>query len=437
MYAGKIKNKKLRKKAEEILQKQFNPKLNHYNDDQYLYELRVSLIELEIQNSELIKTQLKFEDSNDKYFDRYKLAPVGYFILDKKGFILESNYEGSKLLGSEINKLDKKAFIEYVHPDHRNNFHQHYISALRARNKQSIDLKLRNIDDNYFYARLESISLLDQKGNFQELIIIVTNIDELKKSERHFKKSEESYIDKHKKDKIKLEKLIKKLKISNKELEQFAYISSHDLKEPLRTIINFLLLLQKKYENNLNEDVNEYIEYAIDASKRLNMMIDDLLEYSRIGSKDRKLKHLSTKKILETVLINLKTLIENNNANITYGSLPIIYANEQQMVQLFQNLISNAIKYRGKKDPRINISAKQVNKKFIFIVEDNGIGIDKKNLDKIFTIFKRLQTWTEYEGTGIGLSISKKIIHQYGGKIWAESELDKGTKFYFTLPIKN
>ena len=107
------------------------------------------------------------------------------------------------------------------------------------------------------------------------------------------------------------------------------------------------------------------------------------------------------------------------------------------MVQLFQNLISNAIKYRGKKDPRINISAKQVNKKFIFIVEDNGIGIDKKNLDKIFTIFKRLQTWTEYEGTGIGLSISKKIIHQYGGKIWAESELDKGTKFYFTLPIKN
>ena len=154
-------------------------------------------------------------------------------------------------------------------------------------------------------------------------------------------------------------------------------------------------------------------------------------------AKKRKLKHLSTKKILETVLINLKILIENNNAIITYKSLSIIYANEQQMVQLFQNLIGNAVKYRGKKNPRINISAKKVNNKYIFSIEDNGIGIDKKNLDKIFIIFKRLQTWTEYEGTGIGLSISKKIIHQHGGKIWAESELEKGTKFYFTLPIKN
>ena len=138
-----------------------------------------------------------------------------------------------------------------------------------------------------------------------------------------------SCIDKHKKDKIKLEKLIKKLKVSNKELEQFAYISSHDLKEPLRTIINFLLLLQEKYENNLDEDANEYIKYAIDASKRMNMMINDLLEYSLIGSEERNLKHLSTKKILETVLINLKILIENNNAIITYKSLPIIYANER------------------------------------------------------------------------------------------------------------
>jgi len=185
MYVEKIENEKLRKKAEEILQKQFNPKLNPYKDDQYLYELRVSLIELEIQNNELIETQLKFEDSKDKYFDRYNFAPIAYFVLDKDGLILEVNLSAITLLGYDKLKLIKKAFIKYVIPDHQNEFHMHHIKALKSTTKQSIDLKLLKIDNNSVYAHLESLKVLDEKGNFKELRIIVTDIDYLKRTEEY------------------------------------------------------------------------------------------------------------------------------------------------------------------------------------------------------------------------------------------------------------
>ena len=244
-------------------------------------------------------------------------------------------------------------------------------------------------------------------------------------------------IDDYEKAEIKLENLIDELKISNIELEQFAYISSHDLKEPLRMITSFLQLLQKKYADNLDENANEFINFAIDGAKRLDLLINDLLEFSRIGSQERELKYLNSEKIVELVLINLKLLIQDNNVKITRDPLPSIYANDQQIVQLFQNLISNAIKYRSEKNPEIHISSNKLDNEYIFSVKDNGIGIDKKHLEQIFTIFQRLHTRGKYAGTGIGLAISEKIVQQHHGKIWAESKLGKGTTFYFTLPNRN
>ena len=244
-------------------------------------------------------------------------------------------------------------------------------------------------------------------------------------------------IDDYEKAEIKLENLIDELKISNIELEQFAYISSHDLKEPLRMITSFLQLLQKKYADNLDENANEFINFAIDGAKRLDLLINDLLEFSRIGSQERELKYLNSEKIVELVLINLKPLIQDNNVKITRDPLPSIYANDQQIVQLFQNLISNAIKYRSEKNPEIHISSNKLDNEYIFSVKDNGIGIDKKHLEQIFTIFQRLHTRGKYAGTGIGLAISEKIVQQHHGKIWAESKLGKGTTFYFTLPNRN
>ena len=169
----------------------------------------------------------------------------------------------------------------------------------------------------------------------------------------------------------------------------------------------------------------------------MDVMIRDLLDYSRIGSQELKFEYLKSEEILETVIINLSSSIEENNAIITHDTLPLIYANGLQMVQLFQNLIGNAIKYRGKEDPEIHISVKEVNDEYIFSIRDNGIGIDQKHLDRIFTIFHRLHSKDEYEGTGIGLAISEKILQKHRGKIWAESEPRKGTTFYFTLPTQN
>ena len=201
-------------------------------------------------------------------------------------------------------------------------------------------------------------------------------------------------------------------------------------------ITSFLQLLQRRYADDLDEDANDFINFAVEGAKRLDMMINDLLEYSRVGSKEREFKYIYSEKIVETVLTNLKTQIQDKNAIVTYDSLPKIYASEYQMVQLFQNLISNAIKYNNKKIPEVHLSAIKKDKEYVFSIKDNGIGMDNVYLEKIFTIFQRLHTREEYDGTGIGLAISLRILQQHGGKIWAESELGKGSTFNFSIPIK-
>ena len=813
------KNDELRRKAEELIQKRSYKKNNGSNDEDYVHELRVHQIELELQNEELRESQIKLENSRREYFDLYNFAPVGYFTLDENGIILKVNLAGTELLDIERVKLYNTAFIQYVPVDQRNKFHHHMKNAFEIGTKQTLELKLWKKEPNPFYAHLETITVQDENGNFKEFRITITDIQNLKNAEEALKESEERYrqifqnnhavmllidpingdivdanpaatnfygytldeltkikisdinvsndkavleemqkavsqeknhfifkhrlangeirdvdvysglinqkgknllysivhdisiqkkaeialrnseelfrlifdqsplgsiittldytplrinnaysqmlgyskeellqikfpeytqpedmnielknlnrlisgeidnyemekryfhkngkiiwvnlsvsavkdqtnkiirflalvediterkkseaeiqrlanvvefsndaiitksikghilnwnkgaeqiygysaqevlgkhvsmlappelkkemdelinkirseikinnyetvrltkdgklidiaitlspvfdssgkliaisnisrditerkyaekqleeysdklsninkllnveINDHEKAEIKLDRLIQKLKNSNEELEQFAYVSSHDLREPLRMIISFLQLLKDNYIDDLDQNANDFINYAIAGAKRMDMMINDLLEYSRIGSQEREFEYIQGEKILETVLLNLKPAIEDINAIITHDPLPLIYANEQQMIQLFQNLISNAIKYRGKDTPQIHISVKSVDDKYIFSVKDNGIGMDKKNLERIFTIFQRLHTQEEYKGTGIGLAISKKILQKHRGKIWAESELGKGTTFYFTIPNKN
>jgi light-regulated signal transduction histidine kinase (bacteriophytochrome) len=199
-------------------------------------------------------------------------------------------------------------------------------------------------------------------------------------------------------------------------------------------IKSFLTLLERKYVDNINEEANDYINYAIHGADRMDMMINDLLGYFRVESKEIEFNYLNSEKIVEQALTNLKPFINENNAVVTYGSLPAIYANEPQMVQLFQNLINNGIKYCDKEIPRINISSISKDNDYVFKVRDNGIGIDEAQLRRIFIIFQRLHRRDEYNGTGIGLAISKKIVQNHWGKIWAESEPGIGTTFSFTIP---
>ncbi len=264
----------------------------------------------------------------------------------------------------------------------------------------------------------------------REVAILFNDITQFKKTEIELKEYQDTLEEKVKQRTDELAK-------SNAELEHFAYITSHDLREPLRMITSFLQLLDRRYTDQLDEDANDFIGYAVDGAKRLDAMINDILVYSRVSNKERNLTSVNFNKVIEQVYVNLITAIEENNAEITYDSLPSLITDEQLMVQLFQNLIGNAIKYRSQKTPKIHISANKEGNKYIFTIQDNGIGISPEHMERIFTIFKRLHTHEEYEGTGIGLAIAQKIVNQQGGEIWVESELGKGSIFYFTIPIKS
>jgi light-regulated signal transduction histidine kinase (bacteriophytochrome) len=224
------------------------------------------------------------------------------------------------------------------------------------------------------------------------------------------------------------------LKRSNKELEQFAYVASHDLQEPLRMIAGYTSLLAKRYRGKLDQEANEFIDFAVDGAKRMQGLINDLLTYSRVGTRGKELAPTSSEDVLAKTLAGLGMAVQESGAKITHDPLPTVMADDTQLRQLFQNLMSNGIRYRNSKPPAIHISCRQDGEHWLFSVKDNGIGIDPKFSEKIFVLFHRLHTREEFDGTGIGLAVCKKIVERHGGRIWVESALGEGSTFYFTLP---
>ena len=221
---------------------------------------------------------------------------------------------------------------------------------------------------------------------------------------------------------------------SNRDLEQFAYVASHDLQEPLRMVTSYVQLLAKRYKGKLDADADDFIHFAEDGAVRMWKLINDLLTYSRVGTHGKELEPTNCETALLQTLDNLKVAVEENQALVTHDALPTLTADNLQLIQLFQNLIGNAIKFRGDEPPRIHVSASRNGNGWIFSVRDNGIGIAPEYAKRIFIIFQRLHSREKYAGTGIGLSICQRIVERHGGHIWVESELGKGATFYFTLP---
>jgi PAS domain S-box-containing protein len=222
---------------------------------------------------------------------------------------------------------------------------------------------------------------------------------------------------------------------SNQELEQFAYVASHDLQEPLRMITGYTQLLAKRYQGRLDQDADEYISYAVDGAKRMQTLINDLLAYSRVGTRGKEFTRTECEAILETTLANLQVAIQESGAVVTHDALPALICDGGQIGQLLQNLIGNAIKYRNSRAPEIHIGCKPEDGRWLFWVKDNGIGIDAQYAERIFAIFQRLHTREEYPGTGIGLAVCKKIVDRHGGRIWVDSALGEGSTFHFTLAV--
>jgi PAS domain S-box-containing protein len=245
-------------------------------------------------------------------------------------------------------------------------------------------------------------------------------------------------ITERKNSELQLVKTVGELKRSNDELQQFAYVASHDLQEPLRMVASYTQLLGKRYKGRLDSDADEFIAFAVDGCNRMQRLIQDLLAYSRAGTTGKVLREISGESALKDALTNLRATIEQSGAVVTHDSLPALTTDGMHLTQVFQNLVGNAIKYRSAAVPHVHISAaKNRGKEWIFAVQDNGLGIDPRYFERIFILFQRLHGRDEFEGTGIGLAICKKLVEQLGGRIWVESQLGKGSTFYFVLPERD
>jgi len=231
-----------------------------------------------------------------------------------------------------------------------------------------------------------------------------------------------------------LAKKVGELARSNRDLEQFAYVASHDLQEPLRMVASYTQLLAERYSGKLDENADKYIGYAVEGALRMQALIQDLLAFSRVGSNGSVRTPTDCNAVLNQAVQNLQAAIQESHASITHAPLPVVAADSSQLAQLFQNLIGNAIKFRGSEPPVISVSAERQADEWTFTVADNGIGIAPEHTEAIFVIFQRLHTRAEYSGNGIGLAICKKIVEQHGGRIWVDSEAGHGSVFRFTLP---
>ena len=275
----------------------------------------------------------------------------------------------------------------------------------------------------------EDVALVDEQGKMLGLIFIHTLV---RLQSRYL----QSNLARLAEQKDEIDRKNAELARSNRDLEQFAYVASHDLQEPLRMVSSYVQLLARRYRGKLDDDADEFIQYAVDGASRMQRLITDLLTYSRVRTRGRELRPTSGETVLEDVLMNLQQAVRESGAEVTHDELPEVMADPTQLGSLLQNLIGNAIKYRGETAPRVHVSAEPEGEMWRFSVRDNGIGIDPQYAERIFVIFQRLHERDQYPGTGIGLAVCKNIVERHGGRIWVESHPDAGSTFYFTLQRK-
>ena len=394
---------------------------------QLIHELQVHQIELEMQNEELRKAQAELEESRARYSDLYDFAPVGYFTFDRSGLILEANLTAAKELVEERNWLLNKPFRTYIVTEDRNIFDDHLKKVLASENRQTCEIRLKRKDGSEFYAQLESMSANDLKGNTLCSTSVI-DITERKKAEEKIRKFNEELE----------QKVIDRtaqLEASVKELQDFTYSVSHDLRAPLRHINSFAELLNESLSGSLDENGQRYLHVISDSAKQIGVLMDDLLEFVRIGRAEMSKTKVNLNQLVEEAINTLEAETKGRDIVWKVDQLPEVYGDPAMLRIVFATLISNALKFtRTRPQARIEIGCTTKKNEIIFSVKDNGVGFDMQYADKLFRVFQRLHPAKEFEGTGVGLANVQRIIQRHGGRTWAEGKVDEGATFYFSLP---
>jgi len=380
-------------------------------------ELASMNVRLQNEIGERERGERALRNSEALYHSLVDSLPMNILRKNARGEITFGNRRYCETMGLPMEQLQGKTDFDlfprelaekYVADDHRVMETREVLEDVEAH---------RRSDGVMVYMHILKAPVTDAMGKVVGTQVIFWDVTEKKQAEEALKQT------------------LADLERSNRDLEQFAYVASHDLQEPLRMVASYTELLSRRYREQLDHEAQEFVHFIVDGALRMKSLIDDLLTYSRLGMRGTAFVGTSCEAALKEALANLQVAIDENGALITHTPLPVVEGDHIQLVQLFQNLVSNAIKFRGEAGPRVAITTQRKGMEWEFAVRDNGIGISPKFLERIFVIFQRLHTREKYPGTGIGLAICKKIIERHGGRIWVESKPDHGSTFHFTLPV--
>ena len=376
----------------------------------------------QVEEKKKIETELKKE----RLFLKTLLDSLtdGVIACDENGILALFNPASQEIFGTQepIDSQQWSKHYHLYHPDGKTYLEEEELPLYRAFQGETFtNIELVTIDQSHEPRILiaNGSPILDVRGEKLGAVVIVRDITQRKQKEKQLRSSNTELL------------------LSNQELEQFAYVASHDLREPLRMVTSFTQLLAQRYANQLDSEADKIIGFAVDGAKRMEILIEDLLLYSRVGKGNKTFKIVNCNLVVEKALSNLQMSIEETEAIIKVKPLPKIMGDEISLIQLFQNLINNALTYCSSDPPQIEITATSQQQGWLFSVKDNGIGIDRQNHSRIFEVFQRLHPKEKYSGTGIGLAICKKIVELHGGTIWVESQLGSGADFKFTLNARS
>ncbi len=384
------------------------------NEDGEAVGMMASFVDL----SEHARIRQALHETERKFRAIINNSPIGIALLDEDGELLLSNLALQDMLGYSEEKLQNLGLSDLTHPDDVEKDETLYQELHdEERTSYSIDKRFVRRDGSVMWGALTVAVIRNEENAPQNVICMVEDVTKEKRMEQE------------------RQQLLQDLKRSNEELEQFAYVASHDLQEPLRMVSSYLQLLQRRYQDELDEDADDFIVYAVDGARRMKQLINDLLKYSRITTRGNPFEPVDISGLMEEVVDDLQQQIAETDAAVTHEELPTITADKSQLRRLLQNLVSNAIKYRGDEPPEIHIGVREQQDAWRFAVADNGVGIPEEQQDRVFVIFQRLHGHDEGGGgTGIGLALCKRIVERHGGDIWVDSEPGEGATFYFTIP---